>query len=239
MEIKALEERIEKKQNQIAKIERSIARLEVKDPYDDLKRRRRDLEEAQKTLKNYQEQLAIEINKENAPKIEVLVNFLNQWKEKANAFYHKEAQALYKAYEEHKTNNERIETEYRAKGYSTEAYKEYREKNSEEYRRYNEVEKVFSPLIRRIRTYKDTYLNEEELEKELNREVKRKYEDLVYRISYVVGEILDCSNLYIGSNGSINGIVIGTNAKARVETITAGGYNIQCLHYRVLVNKIK
>jgi hypothetical protein len=44
--------------------------------------------------------------------------------------------------------------------------------------------------------------------------------------------------LRIDSIGEINGIIQGTISNAKVRTITAGGYNIQCFHYRVLVNKI-
>lgn len=285
MEIKMLQERIEKKQLQIAKIEKRIAKWEskknvagflkdygwncnslddivnnrkewlmqdgmaereasdealrfTKNRYDEylqdcdneIRYANRDLDEAKETLKKYQESLAIEINKENAPKIEVLVNFLNQWREKANTFYHDEAIRLYEAYNEHKLKDEAIKL--------IQDLKVRREESTKEYHRYNEVQKNFSPLLRNIRTYREPYLNEEELQKALDREVKAKYNDLVVRMKNAVGEIQDCSNLRIGGNGSINGIISGTNGKARMETIMAGGWNIQCLHYRVLVNPI-
>ena len=190
----------------------------------------RDLEEAKATLKKYQESLAIEINKENAPKIEVLVNFLNQWREKANEFYHQEAIRLYEAYNEHKLKDEAIKL--------IQDSKTRMEESKKEYYRYNQVQKNFSPLLRNIRTYREPYLHEDELQKALDREVKAKYDDLVYRMKNAVGEIQDCSHLRIAGNGSINGIISGTNGKAKMETITAGGWNIQCLHYRVLVNPI-
>lgn len=59
---------------------------------------------------------------------------------------------------------------------------------------------------------------------------------LVYRVSTKVGKITDAAGLTIGMNGELNGLVIGDKDNATVTTILAGGYNIQCLHYRVLVN---
>ena len=54
-----------------------------------------------------------------------------------------------------------------------------------------------------------------------------------------VGKIVDMVNISFGANGSLNGIVIGeTGKKAKVETIIAGGYNVQCLHCRVLVHSL-
>ena len=80
----------------------------------------------------------------------------------------------------------------------------------------------------------------EKLNKILDDEVTNKYKDLVRRITKVVGEIQDVSNLSIGSKqGEINGTVKGTKGIATVDTISAGGYNIQCFHYRVLVHKVK
>lgn len=80
----------------------------------------------------------------------------------------------------------------------------------------------------------------EKLNKMLAREKENKYFDLCNRISEVVGEITDARGLSIGrQHGELNGVVDGTKGSARIETIGAGGYNIQCFHYRVLVHKIR
>lgn len=86
------------------------------------------------------------------------------------------------------------------------------------------------------------------LNKIIEEEKKIKYKEFVSRITEIVGNIQNASNLSIGEqSGEINGIVIGDKGKARVETIGAGGYNEniivntkkgQCFHYRVLVHKI-
>lgn len=73
------------------------------------------------------------------------------------------------------------------------------------------------------------------LEKLLNKEVENKKATLIKKIESKAGQIIDAKNLYIGADGNINGYVIGNIKQVNVETIYAGGYNIQCLHYRVLV----
>lgn len=79
----------------------------------------------------------------------------------------------------------------------------------------------------------------ENLNNIIEKDIESKRKSFINRIEKVTGNIKDCSNLYMAQNGEINGKVIGDKATAIIETITAGGYNIQKLHYRVLVKKIK
>jgi hypothetical protein len=73
------------------------------------------------------------------------------------------------------------------------------------------------------------------LEKLLDKEVENKKASLIKRIEAKAGAMVDADKLYIGADGSINGYVLGKIKEVKVETIYAGGFNIQCLHYRVLV----
>lgn len=73
----------------------------------------------------------------------------------------------------------------------------------------------------------------------LDREVDSKRLDFFSRCDGIVGNIIDASNLRVGDNGSINGVIIGDLGRAQIDTIFAGGYNVQRLHYRVLVNLIE
>lgn len=75
------------------------------------------------------------------------------------------------------------------------------------------------------------------LQKSLEKEKKAKLVDLINRIHDVVGTITDASQLCIGAKGEIDGIISGTEGKAKIECIGAGGYNIQCYHFRVLIHK--
>ena len=62
--------------------------------------------------------------------------------------------------------------------------------------------------------------------------------NLYSRINAITGEVNDWSGIHYGGK-ALNGIVHGQLGSVRVESILAGGYNIQRLHVRVLVHEIK
>ncbi len=66
--------------------------------------------------------------------------------------------------------------------------------------------------------------------------------DLLRRVTKITGPVTDWSELYVtqGNMGAvINGYVIGEDGKAEVESILAGGWNIQKLHVRTLVKPVR
>ena len=77
------------------------------------------------------------------------------------------------------------------------------------------------------------------LDEMMDREVERKEKQLMYRVKAKAGNIVDASGLYIANDLNINGRVIGDKETVSVQTIMAGGHNVQCLHYRILVKVIK
>lgn len=60
--------------------------------------------------------------------------------------------------------------------------------------------------------------------------------DLYNRVVYITGEITDASGIRWGGK-CLDGIIKGKNGTAIVETIGAGGYNIQRYHLRTLVKE--
>lgn len=62
--------------------------------------------------------------------------------------------------------------------------------------------------------------------------------DLYNRVKNITGKVTDWSNIHYSGN-CLNGLVVGKKGKAEVETIIAGGHNIQRRHYRVLVKDLK
>lgn len=77
-------------------------------------------------------------------------------------------------------------------------------------------------------------MSDEKLEKEARRSADAYVMDLIRRVTKKVGTITDYSDLTV-RGPAINGRVIGDRGTTYVDTITAGGYNIQRLHYRVIL----
>lgn len=82
----------------------------------------------------------------------------------------------------------------------------------------------------------------EKIHSDNERDAKALILDLYYRVKDITGEVTDWSGIEatIGTGGFtvLNGVVIGKEGRAKVESILAGGYNIQRLHVRVLVHEI-
>ena len=69
----------------------------------------------------------------------------------------------------------------------------------------------------------------------ITKEAETKKKNLINRIEKKAGKFVDCGELFIGFDGNINGYIEGDLKRVNVSTIYAGGHNIQCLHYRILV----
>ena len=218
------------------------------------------LYDVKKIVSSWQIKYDTQTNKENSPKIEAIWNFLCDWEEKARNWYINNSETYFnlkknykQAYENFKTTDEysRLLKYYTS---PTGRVNNYKIESSFKRDYYSNVDS-FTRDITNIRckyvypnpedrwTYEyvpDTYeVDMKKLNKTLAQEKLAKYFDLCNRISDVVGEITDASNLSIGEQrGELNGIVKGTKGSARVETIEAGGYNIQVFHHRVLVHRI-
>ena len=217
----------------------------------------RDLGEARNTLANYQIQVEKINNFENEEKIEALWNYLCEWETKAYNWYLENAKHYFELKQGYDLARENWKKSYlennpepnreNQKEYSNWRWSYHRagERFQETY--YSDINSLTIKITRLIGDYNDNNdyvyvdykVDTEELTKVLKEEKTKKYQDLVKRVTSIVGNITDASGLYIGKkNGELNGIVIGDRSKCKVETISASGL-IQCFHYRVLVHEIK
>jgi len=85
--------------------------------------------------------------------------------------------------------------------------------------------------------YEFMHLSDKQIIKNNERDARDLIIDLYYRINRITGKIVNWNDIHY-SGAALNGIVTGKEGKAKVESILAGGYNIQRLHIRTLVHSI-
>lgn len=233
------EQRLEGAKKNAEKLEKKIQRIEVglttgKNPYyytdGDLRSSKRELEGVKSNILNYEEKVAQE-KQELDTRVPIIEEFLERWKEKATRWYIANVEKYRELLESQKAEDK----ELRAKKAGME-WKEYRKLEGALYSRQENAKRGYSSLTREILKHSGGY-DAERLEKALEAEKTTKRRMLVDRVRAITGDIADASGLYVGDNGEINGLVVGINGKATVTTISAGGYNIQCFHFRVLVKE--
>lgn len=84
------------------------------------------------------------------------------------------------------------------------------------------------------------YLTDEQIHKYNEQDAKVLILNLYKRVKAITGEVTDWSGITceMGNMGAVlTGYVVGKEGRAEVETILAGGYNIQRLHVRTLVHE--
>lgn len=143
--------------------------------------------------------------------------FIEQWKERARKY-------IPEAIEEYKLRYQEVNK----LEYGSYEHRVARQELADTYPRYiRELAHGYSPKDR-----------QERIEKLIQHDAEVKEQTLIARVNKAVGIILEAKALYVGVNGELNGYIKGENGTCKIETIYAGGYNIQCLHYRVLVKKV-
>lgn len=236
------------------------AKCDVTSKESDIQSNEKQLREAQLSLKNWQEKLRLEEVKlqyiqDTVP--QVIKDFLLDWKNRVTKYYmdkkdtFDEDRKQYKEdvnrayFEEILENRDLIERKWDRERFSEEYDPNVDYEYIISYRRRHQCRKAEMYIEAFERKYDSFFMSfyqhrfdEEWLDKQLTEEMNAKLIDLMTRVSKVTGEILDASSLRI-KDGNLNGFVIGKDGKAIVETIGAGGYNIQIYHYRTLVKPIK
>jgi hypothetical protein len=168
----------------------------------------------------------------------IIDQFLAHWKEKATDYYNR----MLKLADEKREAYESVPSGSTCPphpdyyNYSKEKQKELTMKRRELWKTYDRFRQAVK-LLYNIEF--PINKREEKLGSYLDKEVERKKKNLILRIEKKAGKIVDGKDIHIGDDGEINGVIHGETAIVNVRTISAGGYNIQCFHYRVLVKEVK
>ena len=252
--IEFITNRIEGKRKEIEKLEKKLSRIEKAkgtnwevNPYyygeDDLRWTLKDLANAREALAKYEAEFAKEQEKADSRNVPAIINFLENWKKRVMDHYTRWFAEYLEAKEEYYKKSAEHAEWYNHGGWRQENAKEI----EKEYRKYckdfdwryhkvaNYERRVFNPETRKY----DSEFDREKLQKELDAEANAKYDDIIERTNEICGKIIDASCLYIGLKGDLDGYIKGERGTAKVQTIGAGGYNIQCFHFRTLVREMK
>ena len=258
---------LQKHRDQLRKlIEKGADQYDIHYKQDDIKTATGKLEDAKRILANWEEKLGGHISREafieaNAP--QVIKDFLEGWKASALAHY-----TMRRAdFIEYRKGIRQQERDARLEALQTlpeleKARKLYEGREITDYdlsnlwpRKvvdeflhargldYYQIQQKLAAhtdaVTNRLLEIRDPDERQKWLEETMEEEKMAKLADLIGRINKVVGTITDASGLRIGAKGEINGIVIGTEGKAKIETFGVAGYNIVCFHYRTTVHEYK
>jgi hypothetical protein len=246
-------ESLTKKYNRILKAEAS--NYEKDNPYyydaSDKRSTEREMRETIASIDKYAQQLATEMEKNNSRNVQVIIDFLNEWKTQVYTKSEKDIRDAYQLFLEMREELQKCNF-----GKYTEEYLELRSKWNNYTKGVFEDQEYTCPATKKVRKTRVKVLdgkweyimpyftsnNVEEglkkLDKDLQQEANRKYDFIIERVNKIAGEIVDASDLHIRA-GELNGIIVGTKGSAKVTTIGAGGYNIQQFHFRTLIHEVK
>ena len=261
--ISGKEKELDKLTKKLKRIEKAQASDWTDNPYyyneSDIRFTQRDIQEAQESLDKYKQQLNEETTKANSRNIPAILNFLEIWKSRNFEFYEKAIKEYFLSRENLKSLQQK-QSNY---SYGTDEYKkceiEYRAAQEIHYQKSHGYFRPLTENEKEQKKYRYTssiktadgeweYANQfllcqsydesiEKLQKALELEAQRKYDFIVERTVFLIGTITDATNLKVGAKDDLNGFIIGENGTAKVQTIGAGGYNIQMFHFRTLINK--
>lgn len=197
------------------------------------------LEELNQKKEKLEAELKTIIEKESSRDIKIIVDFLNVWKNNVKNFYKDclpkwvEARRIY--FEaDHNYCEEFNHGNWRRTGDKTklDELSDIRKKMKEKFQSWS----FLNPYIV---GHLDASLDYEKIQRDLDHEANMKYDFIIERTNKIVGQITDASHLSISEKGDLNGVIYGTRGIATVSTIDAGGYNIQCYHFRTLIREWK
>ena len=243
--VEFLRKRIDGKQAEIDRLNKTLERINkakatnwTVNPYwyddDSLRRTMRDLVIATKSLSDYEEQLSVATQKQNSRNIPAITEFLDAWEKRVVEFSLAEKPKYEEAKKELRLFEKSIVDRWNSGYYRDhmDLYKKDCEERKAKKEAFNRRWAHVAQFIHGDKSY------EENVVKDVAEEKRRKYDYIIDKTNAIVGQITDAGNLLIGMSGELNGFIVGDKGRASVKTIDAGGYNIQCYHFRTLIRKV-
>ena len=201
----------------------------------DIRRAQSDLADANATLAKYKKKLNELTTKSSSTKIKIIEEFLLNWKRDVTNIIIDNIDVVDSYFALIHKRNSQFTDMSRS------------EKESIQTKIENFKSKIYPLTFMVYDERLDRHIDLAKLSNELDKEVESKYWNMIRSVEKYVGEIVDASNLSIGLDGNINGIIIGTSGTVKISTVLAGGYNQnvivnvkhgQILHHRLLIKKI-
>lgn len=232
----------------------------------DLRSVLKEIEYAEKMLAEYHDKLAQEEEKSASRNVQVILDFLAGWKQRVLDYYQSiiasyfadrnailALRKIVDAFDDYTADADSKHIHEANKAYLEELrwkfqinrFGEFEDipEDSPKWRKWSaNREKVRTGKYECIKEYFNCSTESEALDKLtalLDKEASAKYDAMIEKTNKIVGQITDASQLCIGLKGDLNGVIIGTKGIADVHTIGAGGYNIQCYHFRTLIREGK
>jgi len=251
--VKSAEEHVEKAKKRIERLKVNYAKgdyherltgpehwigyhASVQKDYDrEMQSRVRGVEKAYEKLDGYQKQLGEASAKYTLRNIPQITEFLNRWEARMVNYFEEEWVKYVQAEKEYKIISNRF---YKLER-ECHDYKKQREIIAEHEGAHRKFKHSWGHVLQFERGYHSHDEWSKTMRKEMAAEKGRKYDFIISRTMELIGQITDASLLSIGQKGDLNGYIKGINGTAHVQTVGAGGWNIQCFHFRTLINKVK
>lgn len=229
MKIETLKERIEKKQAQIERKQNTIIKKEKQIAKKQAELAKLDADSSEARWIDSDIYWLKDDIKRNASEIEECKTTLEKYEKQLAGELEKEATFIKEVPQAMKDLEAKLIERWDAD-----------DKKRREFYRKMASELEYKEFIKRYRYsgWEYRYITDEQIHNSNVKDARYFILDLLNRVKAITGEVTNWSEIYLTQGNTfpvLNGYVEGKEGRAEVESILAGGYNIQRLHVRTIV----